>query len=119
MNHFKTKPHTLPRICAGIVDYTIIYIINLCLILYLGTPNDEGELTLTGISFLIPILIWFLITVGIETNLGATLGNSLINLKVIPRKGDDRKLTLGESLKRHLPNHFDMFFLRDSWYSNN
>ena len=110
MKRFKTNPHTLRRILAGMLDYTIIYIINLCLIIYLGTPNEDGDFTLTGVSLFIPILIWFLITVGIETSLGATLGNKLVNLKPIPRKESERKLTLGELLKRHLLDPIDMCF---------
>ena len=49
-------------------------------------------------------------TVGLEIGLGGTLGNSLAGLKAIPENGINRKLTFGESFKRHLLDPIVMFF---------
>ena len=49
-------------------------------------------------------------TVGLESGLGATIGNSLVGLKAIPKNGTNRKLTFSESFKRHLLDPIDMFF---------
>ncbi|WP_461587949.1 RDD family protein [Winogradskyella sp.] len=106
----RTRPHLLRRILAGVVDYILIYIITLFLIFTLGEQNSDGEYALNGILALVPILFWFLMTVGIETSLGYTLGNGVAGIKPIPLTGESRKLTLGESLKRHLLDPIDMSF---------
>jgi len=49
-------------------------------------------------------------TVGLEIGFGATLRNSLVGLKPIPKNGTNRKLTFGEAFKRHLLDPIDMFF---------
>ena len=48
-------------------------------------------------------------TVGLESGLGGTIGNSIVGLKVTPIKGENRKLTFIESLLRHLVDPIDMF----------
>ena len=108
--NIKTKPHTARRIFAGIIDYILIYIFTLIVIFSLGEQNSDGEYVIDGVMALIPILFWFLMTVGIETSLGYTLGNGIAGIKPIPLNGENRKLTLGESLKRHLLDPIDMSF---------
>jgi uncharacterized RDD family membrane protein YckC len=76
----------------------------------LGEPNSEGTYELNGAPALIPILFWLIMTVGLESGLGGTIGNSLVGLKAIPISGNNRKLTFGESFKRHLLDPIDMFF---------
>ena len=49
-------------------------------------------------------------TVGLEQWFGASLGNSLAGLKPISISGFSKKLTFGQSLKRHLFDPIDMFF---------
>ncbi len=106
----KTEPNIGNRILAGLIDYTIIYSFTFTLIFVLGDPNDEGVYSLTGAPALIPILFWLIMTVGLEIGLGATLGNSITGLKAIPINGQNRKLTFGQSLKRHLMDPVDMLF---------
>ena len=105
----KNRPHILRRIFAGLVDYGLIYIINLSILVYISKPDEQGEHGITGVIVLIPFLVWFIMTVAIETSIGATIGNLIVNLKPIPISGQNRKLTLGESFKRHLGDPFDMF----------
>ena len=106
----KTEPNIGNRFAAGLVDYIIIYSVTFFLIYTLGEPNDEGGYSLNGLSGLIPIAFWLIMTVGLEIGFGATLGNSLVGLKPIPKNGINRKLTFSESFKRHLLDPIDMFF---------
>lgn len=106
----KTEPHIGNRILAGLIDYTLIYSFTLTIIFVLGEPNEEGVYSLNGAPALIPTLFWLIMTVGLEIGLGATLGNSIAGLKAIPISGQNRKLTFGQSLKRHLMDPIDMFF---------
>ena len=106
----KTEPNIGDRFVAGLVDYIIIYGLTFFLIFSFGEPNDEGAYSLNGLPALIPIIFWLIMTVGLEIGFGATIGNSLVKLKAIPKNGMNRKLTFGESFKRHLLDPIDMFF---------
>ena len=106
----KTEPNIGNRFVAGLVDYIIIYGVTFFLIFTFGEPNDEGGYSLNGLPGLIPIIFWIIMTVGLEIGFGATIGNSLVGLKAIPKNGTNRKLTFGESFKRHLLDPIDMFF---------
>ena len=106
----KTEPNIGNRFVAGLVDYIIIYGVTFFLIFTFGEPNDEGGYSLNGLPGLIPIIFWLIMTVGLEIGFGATIGNSLVGLKAIPKNGINRKLTFGESFKRHLLDPIDMFF---------
>ena len=106
----KTEPNTILRFIAGLIDYVIVFFGTLFLIYFLGDETEDGGLALTGLFSYLPILFWLIITVGIEISLGSTLGNSLVGLKPIPKNGTNRKLTFGESFKRHLLDPIDMFF---------
>ncbi|HZH69561.1 MAG TPA: RDD family protein, partial [Flavobacteriaceae bacterium] len=70
-----------------------------------------GGYSMNGLPALVPVLFWFIMTVGLESGMGATLGNSIAGLKAIPMSGINRKLTFIESLKRRLLDPIDMFLL--------
>jgi uncharacterized RDD family membrane protein YckC len=106
----KTESNIRNRFVAGLVDYIIIYGFTFFLSYTIGEPNNEGGTSLSGLPALIPIIFWLIMTVGLESGLGATIGNSLIGLKAIPKNGTNRKLTFSESFKRHLLDPIDMFF---------
>ncbi|WP_440881183.1 RDD family protein [Tenacibaculum sp. C7A-26P2] len=106
----KTEPNIGDRFVAGLVDYIIIYGLTFFLIFTFGEPNDKGGYSLNGLPALVPIIFWLIMTVGLEIGFGATIGNSLVKLKAIPKNGMNRKLTFGESFKRHLLDPIDMFF---------
>ena len=110
MKDFKTAPNIGRRFIAALVDYSIIYGFTFFIILTFGEPDTDGGYSLTGAPALIPILFWLVMTVGLEIVLGATTGNYLVGLKAIPLSGKNRKLTFGESIKRHLFDPIDMFF---------
>ncbi|MDN3725550.1 RDD family protein, partial [Aequorivita sp. SDUM287046] len=107
---FKTEPNIGKRFLAGFLDYLLIYAFVLTFIFAFGEPNVDGEYSVTGFSALIPISFWLIMTVGLEIGIGATIGNSVVGLKAIPKNGTNRKLTFGESFKRHLLDPIDMFF---------
>ncbi|AXT21065.1 RDD family protein [Flavobacteriaceae bacterium AU392] len=115
----KTVPNIGKRILAGIVDYLIICIFYFIFLLAFGEPDSEGELYLNGLPVLGPILFWGIMTIGLEQWFGATLGNSLVDLKPISIcrsndnstfSGTDEKLTFEQSLKRHLLDPIDLLF---------
>jgi uncharacterized RDD family membrane protein YckC len=105
-----TKPNIGRRILAGFVDYLLIYIFFFIFLFIYGEPDAEGELSVRGLPALIPMIFWLIMTVGFESGLGGTIGNSIVGLKAIPLNGTNRKLTFGESFKRHLLDPIDMFF---------
>ncbi|MFI2741607.1 RDD family protein [Zhouia sp. PK063] len=109
-SELKTEPNIGKRILAGLVDYLIIYIFCAIYIYAFGELNDEGGYSVNGLPALGPIIFWGIMTVGFEIGLGATLGNSLVGLKAIPKNETNRKLTFGESFKRHLFDPIDMLF---------
>tara|TARA_B110000211_G_scaffold227413_1_gene282225 strand:+ start:516 stop:962 length:447 start_codon:yes stop_codon:yes gene_type:complete len=106
----KTESNIGNRFVAGLVDYIIIYGFTFFLSYTIGEPNNEGGTSLSGLPALIPLIFWLIMTVGLESGLGATIGNSLVGLKAIPKNGTNRKLTFSESFKRHLLDPIDMFF---------
>ena len=106
----KTEPNIGKRILAGFIDYLLIYIFFYMYVYAFGELNEEGEYAVDGLASLVPIIFWGIMTIGLETGFGATLGNAIAGLKAIPKSGTNRKLTLGESFKRHLLDPIDMFF---------
>jgi uncharacterized RDD family membrane protein YckC len=106
----KTQPNIGNRILAGILDYGIIYGFAFAMIFVLGSPNNERTYQLNGAPALVPVLFWLIMTVGLESGLGGTIGNSIVGLKAIPISGQNRKLTFIQSFKRHLLDPIDMFF---------
>lgn len=110
MPHIKTESNIGTRFLAGFIDYLIIYGVTFMLIFAIGEPNDDGGYALNGAPALIPMIFWLIMTVGLESGLGGTIGNSLVGLKAIPINGTHRKLTFAESFKRHLLDPIDMFF---------
>jgi len=105
----KTEPNIGLRILAGFIDYLIIFVFFFIYIYSFGEPNNEGGYTVNGLPALVPVLFWGIMTVGFEQFFGVTIGNSLAGLKPISINEMNRKLTFGQSLKRHLLDPIDMF----------
>ncbi|SHJ26729.1 Uncharacterized membrane protein YckC, RDD family [Mesonia phycicola] len=106
----KTQPNIGKRILAGFIDYLLIYGFTFFMVFTLGEPNDDGGYSLNGAPALIPMIFWLIMTVGLESGFGGTIGNSIVGLKAIPMNGINQKLTFGQSFKRHLLDPIDMFF---------
>jgi uncharacterized RDD family membrane protein YckC len=105
MNYPKTKK----RFIAGCIDYFVIYLLCWAYIFYVGEPDGEGGYHVSGLPALIPIIIWMVFTVGIEQLSGATMGNTMMDIKAISLK-HNQILSFSQSLKRHLLDPIDMFF---------
>lgn len=107
---FKTLPNTGKRFLAAFIDYGIINIICFFMILAFGTPDENEVYHLDGWPALSLVLIWAFWTIVLEQFYGATLGNSIFNLKPISLNNNEKKLKFSQSLKRHLLDPIDMFF---------
>lgn len=108
---FNHQPHIGRRILAALIDYGLIYTFIYVFLMSFGTPTTMGGYSITGLPILIPIAFWLLMTIGLESGLGGTLGNSIVGLKAIPQNGRNRKLSFSESFKRHFLDLVDMSFL--------
>ena len=105
----KTKANLGKRISAGLIDYGMVSIFTFGMFYFYGEPI-EGGYTLAGYPFLIVILFWALITIGMEQIFGVTLGNYMSDLRAISaiNYSDDR-ITFGQSIKRHLLAILDLW----------
>lgn len=108
-NEIKTVTNIRRRFLAAFIDYGIIYIKCFLIITTFGTPAENGNYHLEGWPALIPLLVWAFWTIGLEQYFGATLGNSIVNLKPISLINSRLRLTFSQSLKRHLLDPIDMF----------
>jgi len=111
MKAIETRPYIAKRILAGFIDYAVIIILFFIYLYNFNEPNAEGKTFLNEVSAVVFVILWGIITVGLEIGLGATLGNDLVGLKAIPESGELRKLNFNESFKRHVLDPIDMFFL--------
>ena len=98
----KTKPNLGKRITAGIVDYLIIFAYFGLMLYLFGQPNENKELSVDGLPGFSIMIFWFLMTIGMEQLIGATIGNKLQDLKPISKLNPDTKISFSQSLKRHL-----------------
>ena len=103
----KTEANIGNRFVAGLIDFIIVYGFLIFLFITIGEPNHEGGYSINGAPAFIPIIFWFVIIVGMECTVGATIGNLIIGLKPIPIDEKERKLTFGESFKRHFLDSLD------------
>jgi uncharacterized RDD family membrane protein YckC len=104
-----TKPNIRRRFFAGFIDYTIIFSAHFFLILFLGSPDENGEYHLYGLVGIVPILFWGIMTIGLELCFGATVGNLIVGLKPISINNDGNEIGFTQSFKRHFLDIIDMF----------
>ena len=123
-NIVSTKSNLKKRFFAGLFDYSIIYTVTYLIFDIWGVPNSEGNIHVTGFPAFCIFIFWFIWTIGFEQYFGATLGNSIFNLKPISIRNNELKLTFGQSLKRHLLDPIDLspvglgIFLMKNTYNN-
>lgn len=105
----KTKANLGKRISAALIDYGIMFFFTGIMFYFHGKPV-EGGYTLTGYPFLVVVLFWTITTIGLEQILGATIGNYMSDLKPVSIKNyTNRRLTIGQSVKRHLLDVIDLW----------
>lgn len=107
-NIINTKSNLKKRIFAGLLDYSIIYTVTYLIFDIWGETNSEGDIHVKGFPAFSIFMFWFIWTVGFEQYFGATLGNSIFNLKPISIRKNELKLTFGQSLKRHILDPLDL-----------
>ena len=81
MNQVDNKKNIGKRFLAGLIDYVLLYSLIFAYLYSFGEQNNEGGYSVTGIAAIVPFVLWFAIIVLTEVFYGATLGNSLMNLK--------------------------------------
>jgi uncharacterized RDD family membrane protein YckC len=108
MNKISTKSNLKKRFFAGLIDYSIVFIVTYLIFDIWGVANSEGNTYVTGFPAFCIFLFWCIWTVGLEQIFGATLGNAIFNLKPISTRKNQLKLTLGQSIKRHLLDSIDL-----------
>ncbi len=97
MNNFENKKNIGKRFFAGLIDYLLLYSLMFAYLFSFGEPNNEGGYSITGLGAFVPFVMWFAIIVLTEVFYGATLGNSIMNLKPKSLKSNNGELTFGQS----------------------
>ena len=92
-NIVSTKSNLKKRFFAGLFDYSIIYTVTYLIFDIWGVPNSEGNIHVTGFPAFCIFIFWFIWTIGFEQYFGATLGNSIFNLKPISIRKNELKLS--------------------------
>ena len=105
----KTKPNLGKRFVAGLIDYGLIMLYFFLMIYLYGEPNDESGYSVNGWPGFSILLVWFILTIGLEQMTGSTLGNKSQGLKVVPKTDPRKPLSFGQSLKRHLLDMIDLW----------
>lgn len=117
--HFTTKPFIGKRIAAALIDYIAIYGLTYVYASAFGLEDTSGGFVLSGSQILVPVILWFLLTVVTEQLLGATIGNGIVGLMPISvpdsyminnYNGKHQRISFGQSLKRHLLDFVDISF---------
>lgn len=117
LNEYTILAPIYKRFIAGLIDYTLIFVIMYFYIDAFGEPNGEGGLSVTGFRVLPVNLAWFILTIGFEQMFGSTLGNGIIGIKATHIDGIN-KPNLIQSTQRHLLDPIDMFFFGLVGYLN-
>ncbi len=107
----ENKPYLIRRILAALVDYSLIFALSYAYAYFFGEPKDGGGYSISGIHAFVPIVFWGILTIGIEQWVGATIGNAIFGLKPTSLIQPDGKLSISQSVKRHLLDIIDMSFM--------
>jgi len=100
MNQFKSKPPIGKRVMATLIDYGFIFSFSFFYIMQFGEPNATGGKTINGLPAIIPVLLWFIYIVVIETYYAANPGHIIASIKVLSIDG--KKLQLLQVCKRRI-----------------
>lgn len=106
----QTHSYLTQRFLACFIDYTFLFAYFFIMLLLFGKDDGNGNTSITGFPAFSVILVWFLLMVFIEQLNGATMGNTLMDLKPISINSHTNELSFRQSLKRHLVDMIDMSF---------
>ena len=105
-----TEKNLGKRILAFSLDYLIIWVLTICYMYFFGVINEEGAYQINGMQVFIPFIVWVFFTIGLEQIIGNTLGHYLLDLKLISIDSPDQKISVGQSISKHLFDPLDVFF---------
>jgi uncharacterized RDD family membrane protein YckC len=101
----------IKRLVSAIIDYSLIFGFIYIMKVFYGEENPIGGTSLSGFSALIVVLFWFVVTILFDYLFGHTIGNYVCNIKPVSIADINRKLTFGESIKRHFLDWIDLSFI--------
>jgi uncharacterized RDD family membrane protein YckC len=97
---FESYPYFGRRICATVIDYSVIFGISVFYIYSVGKEISPGYYQVTGFAALFPEAFWLAFIVLTERYMGGTLGHQLSGIKVV---SDDRnELSLWQVFLRRI-----------------
>lgn len=100
----KTQPNLLKRIFAFLIDYFTLGFLFFIAFQLLKNSTDEN----TGFYLLFKLVgLWFTLLVIIETIFEATIGNYILGLKVVKKRGT--RIKLWHSFIRHFFDIYDIW----------
>ena len=102
----ETKKYIVRRIAATVIDYSLVFAITIYYIYVVGTPNDEGGYSVTGLPAFGPLLFWFFYFVIAEFALDGTVGHQIFHLKIVTV--DNRPLTFGQVILRRISDALEI-----------
>jgi len=105
----KSKKQIIPRVIAGFVDYTIIFLVCFFYVQTFGEVDSEGSNSVSGLKTIPIFIFWIAYFCGSELVFGKTLGNYFLNLKPVDYNSG-KNINFKQSFLRHLVDPFDMFF---------
>ncbi len=107
----KQEKYLSRRILACIIDYSLILIYTSVHFYLFGVLNEEGGYSLNGLPAFSVFIFWFIMTIGMEQLLGATIGNLINKIKPSSITSDGYyKISFIQSVKRRLLDPIDMAF---------
>ena len=81
--------YTSRRVGATLIDYTLVFALEIFYVFTVGTVNDRGVHEVTGLAALVPVAFWFVYFIITEKYMGGTLGHQIFKLKVISMDGNE------------------------------
>ena len=82
------------RATSALIDYSIYYFIFFIYYFVASTPDESGELRVTGIYTLVPIIFWLIYFPFSEGLTQKTLGKHILGLRVTKENGREASLVI-------------------------
>lgn len=98
-----------PRMAAGLLDFVVLALLGLVMTILFGETNTEDgiEVSLSGVPFVVYVLLSLGYYFGLEATSGQTLGKRLAGIKVVSLDGGPP--SPGQVLVRTLLRFIDGF----------
>ena len=96
------------RAVAALIDYGVFFALFYAYLELVGTPNDEGGLSVNGLPALPIPLGWLALFPVMEFATGMTMGKAVLGMRV--ESADGERLSVRQSLKRRAADLIDLGF---------